>query len=212
MNALGIFWSRYSRQFALRSARERALALVIAVAASALIGDRFFLQTREAELRTLRQREIALATPAASATGHPSAAAAVEQRRQMLVKDISRTETALRALDSELVPARDMKHLLDQLLLEVPGVRITRLHDLSPQALDAGDSAMPAGSQALHRHGFELVLQGSYPDLLRYLARVEALPQRVLWRQVQLDASDYPTDRMTIVIYTLSREAPWLSL
>ncbi len=212
MTALQSLWTRANRGFDERAPRERALALMIAVAAIALLGDHVFLRAADAELRALRLRETTLTASSAPTSGHAVDARALETRRKALESDLAKADAALTRLNDELVPANRVKPLLEQLLADLPGVRITAMHNLSAQALDAGSTDPLTNTTLLYRHGFEVRLQGNYPDLVRYMARVEALPQRVLWRRVSLDASAYPVDRLTIVIYTLSRESTWLTL
>lgn len=64
----------------------------------------------------------------------------------------------------------------------------------------------------LYRHGVELVLEGSYADLLGYLKAMEALPQRVLWGSASLKVGQHPRTTLTLRVYTLSRDPNWLEL
>jgi MSHA biogenesis protein MshJ len=64
----------------------------------------------------------------------------------------------------------------------------------------------------LYRHGMELVLEGSFADLLGYLQAMEALPQRVLWGAVTLKVEQHPKVVLTLRVYTLSRDRAWLEI
>jgi len=85
----------------------------------------------------------------------------------------------------------------------------------------AAAAAAPAGSSAaaapkprelLYRHGVEIVLQGSYLDMVNYMDALEALPVQLFWGKARLDAQQYPNSRLTLTLYTLSLDSKWMKL
>jgi MSHA biogenesis protein MshJ len=64
----------------------------------------------------------------------------------------------------------------------------------------------------LFKHGVEIIVAGSYGDLMVYLAELEKMPQRVLWNSVKLSVEAYPRARMTLTVYTLSLDRAWLTV
>lgn len=137
-------------------------------------------------------------------------------------------------LQGSLVPPQDMSLWLSGLLqaqrgLQLVGLRtlpVTSVSDLvegkkpattMPPAVAA--PAAPAASAAstdtappdawLYRHGVEVTVRGSYPDLLAYLRTLENMPRRVYWGELKLDAQQSPAVVMTLVVYTLSVEKTW---
>lgn len=80
------------------------------------------------------------------------------------------------------------------------------------QAPAGAASAPGAGQQSLYRHGVELVIEGSYTDLLAYLQALEAMPQHVLWGGLSLKVLQHPTTQLTVRLYTVSRERHWLEI
>jgi MSHA biogenesis protein MshJ len=64
----------------------------------------------------------------------------------------------------------------------------------------------------LYRHGVELVVQGSYLDMLSYMESLQALPSQLFWGRLQLDADNYPTATLTLTLYTLSLDEKWMTL
>lgn len=80
------------------------------------------------------------------------------------------------------------------------------------QAPATAASGPAAGQQSLYRHGVELVIEGSYPDLLAYLQALEAMPQHVLWGGMSLKVLQHPTTQLTVRLYTVSRERHWLEI
>jgi MSHA biogenesis protein MshJ len=50
----------------------------------------------------------------------------------------------------------------------------------------------------------EVILTGSYLDLVQYLADLEKLPSTLLWGRIELQVERYPEVRLSLVVYTLS--------
>jgi MSHA biogenesis protein MshJ len=144
-------------------------------------------------------------------------------------------EAALRQHEDTLVGPDRMIGLLEHLLARHGQVRVRALRSLgrsdllapvgnttavaaaSPPTNPAGvarsagaaDNETPTG---LYRHGVELVLEGSFADLLSYLQAMEALPQRVLWGSMSLKVEQHPKSVLTLRVYTISRERHWLEI
>ncbi len=83
------------------------------------------------------------------------------------------------------------------------------------QPAPAGQPAQPAAPkprELLYRHGVEIVLQGSYLDMVNYMQALEALPVQLFWGKASLDAQQYPNSRLTLTLYTLSLDQKWMKL
>jgi len=86
-----------------------------------------------------------------------------------------------------------------------------------PGNANAGAGKPPAGPAAapaplLFRHGVQLVLQGSYLEMIGYLEALEAMPTQLFWGAAVLDADQYPQARLTLTLYTLSLDQKWIAL
>jgi len=81
----------------------------------------------------------------------------------------------------------------------------------SKATTSAPDKSTPA-TLGLYRHGVEISVEGSYPELLAYLAMLERLPWRVYWSEASLSTQAYPTSRLTLTLFTLSLDKTWLSV
>jgi MSHA biogenesis protein MshJ len=73
-------------------------------------------------------------------------------------------------------------------------------------------TAPPKPRELLYRHGVEIVLQGSYLDMVNYMDALEALPTQLFWGKAKLDAGQYPDSRLTLTLYTLSLDQKWMKL
>jgi MSHA biogenesis protein MshJ len=81
---------------------------------------------------------------------------------------------------------------------------------LAPAGAPVAPSAKP--HELLYRHGVEIVLQGSYLDMVNYMDELERLPVQLFWGKASLDAQQYPNSRLTLTLYTLSLDSKWMKL
>jgi len=207
------YWAAANARFAGRKPRERTLALAIALALVLVLGDRLLLRPVQARYATLAAREQMLRAPDPALAAAQRAVEAQAQERQRLGEDLAQVDRDLAELTARIVPAQQMKPLLDRVIAGLPGLRLVELRNLPAQPVRPA----PAGSTApvegqVYRHGFEVTVEGSYAELVLYLERLEGLPQQLYWRRAELDASHYPKERLVFEIYTLSREPTWLIL
>ncbi len=62
------------------------------------------------------------------------------------------------------------------------------------------------------KHGVEIVVQGGYLDLLKYMTELEAMPWQLFWGKVNLNVEEYPRATLTLTLYTLSLDKKWLNI
>jgi len=74
-----------------------------------------------------------------------------------------------------------------------------------------GPAAEVAKGQVF-KHGVEVVVQGSYSELVGYMAELESMPWQVFWGKASLNAEDHARTTLTLTLYTLSLEKRWLDL
>lgn len=77
---------------------------------------------------------------------------------------------------------------------------------------DPATIAIAKPRELLYRHGVEIVLQGSYLDMINTMQALEALPVQLFWGGARLDAQQYPEARLTLTLYTLSLDEQWMKL
>lgn len=132
-----------------------------------------------------------------------------------------------RQLQGSLVPAQEMSTWLSGLMQAQRGLQLVGLRSLpvtsvaelvnarktgtpnvapTPAAASAPDAPQDAW---LYRHGVEVTVRGSYPELLAYLQTLERMPRRVYWGELRLNAQDSPAVVMTLTVYTLSVDKTW---
>ena len=115
------------------------------------------------------------------------------QQISMLLKDILRGNRSL--------------HLVS--LKTLPTQRLTETLDTTKTENAKNNAALEIGA---FKHGFEISLEGEYLDMLQYLAAIEASPWQVFWGDIELNASTYPKETLTLKLYALSLDQTWLTL
>lgn len=156
--------------------------------------------------------------------------AATREKLKALRHEIDTTSEGLMAVQKGLVAPDKIAPLLDHLLrgngklklMSMKTLPVTGLNEALQPAV-AANAAPAAGAPApaepapkprelLYRHGVEIVLQGSYLDMVSYMEALERLPVQLFWGKARLDAQQYPNSRLTLTLYTLSLDPKWMKL
>jgi len=143
-----------------------------------------------------------------------------DKQRQLAEFDLQ-----LAGLQRTLIAPDRMPVVLRQLVGQGRGVQLMSLRNLPAVALGQGGTAESAkaeppkaqppkadagaGERSVYKHGVEIVVQGSYFDLLDYVDRLEKQPWQVYWGRTVL-AAEYPKVVVTLTLYTLSLDKSWL--
>jgi len=111
-----------------------------------------------------------------------------------------------------------MLEALRDVLNKQQGLRLVSMRNLPVTSLatPSGDTkaaeSKPVASGGPYVHSLELVVEGSYLDVLRYLQSVEALPWRFYWQVLELKTTEYPLNRVRVRLNTLSMDKEWLGV
>ncbi|MYM75621.1 hypothetical protein GTP56_25980 [Duganella sp. FT134W] len=153
--------------------------------------------------------------------------AATREQLTAVRRDIDATSTSLMAVQKGLVAPDKIAPLLEHLLrgngrlklISLKTLPVTGLNEAAKPAAAAPPAPAPAVQPAaakprelLYRHGVEIVVQGSYLDMVNYMAALESLPVQLFWGKASLDAQPYPNSRLTLTLYTLSLDQKWMKL
>jgi len=158
--------------------------------------------------------------------------AATRDKLKAVRQEIDTTSAGLMAVQKGLVAPDKIAPLLDHLLrgngklklMSMKTLAVTGLNEaLQPPAQApaatpaagapaAAAAAPPKPRELLYRHGVEIVLQGSYLDMVSYMDALEQLPVQLFWGKARLDAQQYPNSRLTLTLYTLSLDQKWMKL
>lgn len=136
------------------------------------------------------------------------------ERLQVLRRHLQETEESVRIFTSDLIDPTQMRIVLEELLQAQRGLRLISLSNLDVRPLVEADedSERSDDSPQLYRHGLVLVLEGAFLDCLAYLRSVEALPWQLYWSRLELEADDFPGNRILVELHTLSLEEEWIGV
>jgi MSHA biogenesis protein MshJ len=212
-------WRKWRRVHSARSASERRLLVVGAVAITWFICDTLFfspamsrfksssvryskanteLQSKQDEQRRYTSDMVAITTQ-------------LKGEVERLRLDVAKQKKDIDAFQDGLVPARDMAALLQTLLAKHDDVRLLAMKTLSSdevRKLLPGTKDMPG----LFRHGVEMRLQGRFATLLNWLLAVESWPRKLMWSGMRLDVGEQQQLTLTVTIFTISPDAEPLEI
>ncbi|OYY95305.1 MAG: hypothetical protein B7Y41_02020 [Hydrogenophilales bacterium 28-61-23] len=227
--------AQYLQKIDALTPRERVILFVLLLAGIWAAVDTLWLapqeRTRQSEQQKLAgtraelvEAEQMLALRASQPDPVEVARQRLENARQALN---ARLQTAAR-LQARMVPPKDMVGVLQGMLVEQPGLRLTRLDTLAPEPVGlpatektavapAASAVTPNPAQnpddaMLFKHGVTITLVGDYAALTRYMEKLERLPVGFYWARAELDANAHPEISLTLTLYTLSLEKTWLTV
>lgn len=200
------------------SLRERALLMLALFAIVFLVWEFTRMQplgarqeTVRDELHNIRERtsrlSASLQTLASERGRDPNRE--LRERRGALAAEIEGLEQRLAERHGGIATSRESVAILAGLLAERAGVEIVALENLPP-----GRLSTPTGGEipGLYVHRVRVVIESDYAGIRDYLDRTEQLPRGVFWESLQLDVPDWPTNRIELVLYSISLDQRWLGV
>ncbi len=218
------YWLKISGKIDSLTLRERTIVFVTTAGLVICAVFFFFLNPTYAKQKTTlttmsQQRDVLAGVEAEIAQtmlAHTVDPDAADRARLQQVRVEAQTlSSALMAMQQGMVPPERMTGLLERILRAHRSLRLTALRTL-PEEVPAvaapkpGEAAAPP--QLLHRHGVELVLQGSYPDMVAYMAALEGMQGQIFWGSATMKVDTHPNATLTLVVYTISLDKKWLKL
>jgi MSHA biogenesis protein MshJ len=222
-------WQKLAARFDALAMRERVLVLAAVVVGTAFIFDTIGIRPLEVRMKRLvqqvaesRQNIKLVATTLSSQEVVVDPDTVKRSYRDALRKQLAEIDQSMQGLQRGLVPPEKMAKLLEEMLARSGGLQLVSLRTLSVQRIDtqssasakAGDKSAKTGprepERTIYQHGVEVTLQGSYPELLEYLAQLEKLSWQMFWGRINVETEQYPRLRVTLTVQTLSLNKAWL--
>lgn len=160
--------------------------------------------------------------------------AANRESLQRLKQVSAQMHASLLDMQRQLVSPDKMTDLLESILRQNGQLRLVSLKTLPVTTLNepatvgnktieekaSGSATLPADdkatkatmSDAIYKHGVEITIQGSYSELLNYLAELEGKPWQLFWGKAKLHVDEYPKVTLTLTLFTLSLDRKWLNI
>lgn len=231
MNSVRARARQLNERFNARTIRERVLLVVtgcvlvfvmlwellVTPVISAQTIKRQSLQTLTAEQDRLVDQQSLLSAKLAQ---DPSA----DMRQRLIQREqrLARLDGDIAERAALLIPPQKMLGLLREILVAQRGLSLESL-TLQPPEPEFGtvpdNVKQPAGhapddqpEPLLYAHEVELIVRGAYPDVLAYVAKLEAMDQRLGWVMLTYESGDWPGGRAIIRVRTLSLDPHWLGV
>jgi MSHA biogenesis protein MshJ len=223
-------WRALSARFDALVPRERLIVFLGVIVGVALVYDFLALQPLEMRKKRLGQQivearqNVKLAeTVLKTQEVTPDPDAVKRSYRDALRKQLAEIDQSMQGLQRGLVPPEKMAKLLEEMLTRSRGLQLVSLRTLPVQRFEtpgAAPVAKPGDKGAkvapkdpertVYQHSVEITLQGSYPDVLEYLAQLEKLSWQMFWGRISVRAEQHPKLRVTLTVQTLSLNKAWL--
>jgi len=202
-------WIEVSEKLNALTTRERGIIFVTLLVAvymafqslvfDPLMAERSRLIKLEADItKQIDRVRVEIAEVIAASTFDPNKAtrdkiAKAEQKAEQYQQEIQ-------SITDKLIEPAQMSDVLASLLNKESGLRLTSVRNLTAEPVRIGSAA---GAE-LYQHRIQLELEGKYDQVSKYLAQVEALPEKVFWKNLAFQMDNYPVGRLSLEVYTLS--------
>lgn len=156
------------------------------------------------------------------------------QRIDALKSELSDVNQRQKALAVGFIRPKQMVDVLKGLLASERGLQLTRLQSQPVEPLihhrvtqEANTKTAKQGAEGasqnttdrnskplpeVYKHGLEIVFHGSYNSTLSYLKKLEQLPWKFYWDEVEYEVIEYPKAKIMVRIHTLSLDKGWISV
>ncbi|MCE9679780.1 MSHA biogenesis protein MshJ [Shewanella sp. AS1] len=133
----------------------------------------------------------------------------VRQRLTVLRQQMENVDQQLAFQMVDMVPAKQMPTMLRELLKRVKGVKLTGFDTLAPTPFLLGDNEEKLN---IYSHGMKLTFEGDYFSTLALVSAIEAMPNKLYWKQLDYLVTGYPKANVTLALYTLSINKDFISV
>jgi MSHA biogenesis protein MshJ len=120
-------------------------------------------------------------------------------------------------LDRFVAPER-MPALLEDVIRNHKGLKLTRMVSLPVESINVGEPEPVEGDEKpkevpkVYKHPLRLEFEGSYFEVVAYLAELERSDWEFGWRRLDYVVTEHPIAEVTIEIETLSRDRSWIGV
>lgn len=205
-------WRRVRRAFDARLMTERRLLIVAAACVIWFLLDTVWVTPAYQHLNKASKRKSEATTSRQMlSTQQQQLAQAMAMQKQDAQKELTlvrerlaKGQQELERAQSQMAPAREMRQLLDAMLARHGQLKLRSMRTLPPTEVRLGGTEALAGGAPLYSHGLELVVEGSFHELLTWLRSVEAMPRRLIWQSMKLSSDEQSRLTLTLQVHTLS--------
>ena len=225
------YWGKFVGKVDGMSLRERVLVFAAVAFLLVALDQVLFLDPLLAEQKRLstqviqqqeKMKEIRAQIGALLQARKDDAASPLRQRLERIRQQLADGDAYLQSRRDRLVQPEKMAELLEQVLNKNGKLQLISLQTIAAAPLiekaakpEGAAGASPVSAEPdkqVFRHGVQITVRGSYPDLLQYLTALEQLPTKMFWGMAKMNVVQYPSAEMTLTLYTLSLDKTWLQI
>jgi MSHA biogenesis protein MshJ len=222
---------KHAAKFDQMSIRERVLIAAATVVAVVMIWMIAISDPLSAKQRSLQAEMTSIQDSMSSTIETFEAAAASDPVAKALIREkqlkqrLDEINSQLNSQSAGLIPPERMVQVIHDVLSKQHGVKLISLHNKPVASLvapanasqvssptQASDEASTAIDSGPYMHPVELVIEGRYLDVMNYLRELESLSWHFYWKQLSLESTEYPLNRVRIELGTLSLEKEWIGV
>lgn len=205
-------WRRVRRAFDARLMTERRLLIVAAACVIWFLLDAVWVTPAYQQLNKATKRRSEAQASFQSLTSQKTQldqAIALQkqdaQKELLLVRErLLKGQQELDRAQSQMAPARDMRQMLEAILARHGQLKLRSMKTLPPTEVRLGAPGGASAGASLYSHGLELVVEGSFHELLAWLRSVETMPRRLIWQSMTLSSDEQSRLTLTLWVQTLS--------
>jgi MSHA biogenesis protein MshJ len=235
------YWQKLSTKIDALSLRERGIifamiAVLVVAGANMTVLDPLFVRQKQLSTKIQAERtQITLIQTQIQGmlNGQNDPDAVNKDRLRVLKQQHAQMQTALLEVQKGLVPPDKMTVLLNDIIRQDGKLRVVSLKTLPTTSLTDPATATKQGAEkavasvvslgkeaidgggaggTVYKHGVEITVQGSFPDMVNYMQALEAMPWQLFWGKAKLSVDEYPKATLTLTLFTLSLDKKWLNL
>ena len=212
-------WTTLSNKINDRSLRERGLIFLMVVSVLVAIIFTLFLEPQLSKQKKLSQQmtqqqdqiksiqsQIQALEGARSVDPDAANRAKLESLRIQLVQ----IKALLQVKQQQLIPPDKIAGLLEDMLSRNRQLQLISLLSLPASTVTGEEEQATAVEKEFFKHGVEISVRGNYFDLLDYVVQLEKLPSQMFWGKASMTVEQYPVSRLTLTLFTLSLDKPWM--
>jgi MSHA biogenesis protein MshJ len=190
--------------------------------------------------QTTLEEQIALAKSGVASAAATDPVTIALAKEKTLVTSLDELNNQLASESAGLIPPERMVQVIQDVLSRQRDVKLVSLHNKAVTSLvrsidvqptpavatpisEDGTEEMPVeptaetepGEQEMTGpfvHPVEIVVEGTYLDVLAYLQTLEKLEWRFYWKVLELETQQYPINRVRIELSTLSMDKDWIGV
>lgn len=213
-------WRQARRKFDARLPNERRLMICAIVALFCFVLDAVLITPSFKKFTTANSRNktaiVARDTLQAALQRRQldMAMQEAEARREIerIKQELERGKQALADQQSMLAPAREMRALIESMLVQNGRLQLKTMRTMPPEEVKFTPVSGVAISQTmLYRQSMEIAVTGSFMEVLTWLRAIEAMPRKLLWDALDLK-SDEGKVTLSLKVHTFSPDRDALEI